>query len=119
MSKDILSEVERVGIPTRRIGHLERRGLKAVEEVGELAEAILGVSTGPDNYKGKSWADVVEEAVDVALMGIDIALTAVPPGVEYTREEWVEIVRQTFFRKLENWEEKIEKGQTFFKEETK
>lgn len=116
---DIISEIERIGTPTRQASNLERRGLKAVEEVGELAEALLGASLGEDNYKGKTWEHVLEEAVDVALMGIDIALTAVPPDEEWSREHWELKVRIMFEDKLRKWEEKIASGQTFFKGETK
>ena len=60
--------------PTRCKTNLDRRLIKMLEELGELASAFLSV-TSMENAKNKTWADVQEEAVDVLIVGTDIALT--------------------------------------------
>jgi NTP pyrophosphatase (non-canonical NTP hydrolase) len=60
--------------PTRCTANLDRRLIKMLEELGELSEAFLSI-TSMDNDKNKTWADVQEEAVDVLIVGTDIALT--------------------------------------------
>jgi hypothetical protein len=120
-----LLAVEEAGAPTRGFGNIERKMMKTMEEVGELSEAVMGV-TSSTNYKNKTWEDVLEEAVDVAIMGLDVALT-IPPhecslischdalngkptqeDVEVRREK----VMAMFKKKLGIWEEKIEARQT-------
>lgn len=51
-----------------------------MEELGELAEAYLGV-TSSNNGKNKTWSDVREEIVDVLIVSLDLALTPLPGEV--------------------------------------
>lgn len=60
--------------PTRDYLNLNRRMLKLIEELGELAEAFLEC-TSIHNHKQKTWDDVKEESADVLIVAIDIALT--------------------------------------------
>jgi len=60
--------------PMRSTANLDRRLIKMLEELGELAEAFLSV-TSEHNDRNKTWADVQEEAVDVLIVATDIALT--------------------------------------------
>ena len=60
--------------PTRCKTNLDRRVIKMLEELGELSEAFLSI-TSVGNERNKTWADVQEEAVDVLIVGTDIALT--------------------------------------------
>ena len=53
----------------------ERRILKLMEEAGEVSEAFTS-STSPANRKKKTTEDVLEEAVDCALVSLDIAWRA-------------------------------------------
>lgn len=57
------------------------RGLKAAEESGELAQAVIGV-TGQNPRKGHShtWDDVLAEAVDVCVTAL-VFVASVRPGV--------------------------------------
>lgn len=48
-----------------------RRIIKLMEELGEVSEAFLNV-TSPNNRKNKSWNDVREELVDSFIVAIDI-----------------------------------------------
>jgi hypothetical protein len=90
---------------------VERRVLKTTEEVGELAEAVLSV-TSKSNAKGKKWMDIVDEACDVAIMGIDIAMTP-PPGAEGVSDEaWRDIVKNIFALKLKKWQTQVKHGRT-------
>lgn len=111
---DSLKEVERVGRKYRNHGNLHRKMMKTMEEVGELSEALMGV-TSKTNYKNKTWEDVLEESVDVVLMGLDIALT-IPPGecslAEDNEELRREKVEDMFRKKLKAWEEKASSQQT-------
>ena len=59
--------------PERSQENLPNRILKLIEELGELAQAYL--HQGSTNRKKKTWADVQEEAADVLIIAVDIALT--------------------------------------------
>lgn len=83
---------------------LEQRALKTTEEVGEMCEAICSSTGAPGcEYKNKTSADVVEEAWDVVICGISVALHAVP-GM--TMEEHEAIIT----RKLDKWKRKVKEG---------
>lgn len=60
--------------PTRAQPSLERRVTKLLEEIGEISQAFLSV-TSANNDKKKTWSDVREEAADVLIVALDIALT--------------------------------------------
>lgn len=60
--------------PARALSNTKRRLLKITEEKGEVAEAVLNV-TSPYNGKNKTWDDVREELVDCFIVAADIALT--------------------------------------------
>lgn len=60
--------------PERSIANLRRRLHKLLEELGEISEAYLSVTTTTPT-KSKTWLDVREEAVDVLIVAIDIAVT--------------------------------------------
>ncbi len=60
--------------PDRTEANLNRRIFKLFEELGELSEAYLA-STSSRSYKNKTWNDVREEAADVLIVALDIALT--------------------------------------------
>lgn len=59
---------------SRSPSNLNRRAHKGLEEIGELAEAFLNV-TSPGNYKVKNWLDVREEAIDVITNLFEVAVT--------------------------------------------
>lgn len=62
--------------PNRQQDNLHRRIFKLSEEYGEIIEAYLNV-TSSSNGKGKTWADVREEAVDLLIVAVDVALTPI------------------------------------------
>lgn len=75
--------------------NLERRILKFMEELGELAEAFLEC-TSQHNRKCKTWDDVKEEAADVLIVAIDIALT--PLTVARSHGQLVDAVKRQLYR---------------------
>src|SRR6185437_5449114 len=79
--KDIETIIEHVAEanPDRNLANLNRRVIKLFEELGELSEAYLA-STSSHSYKERTWNDVREEAADVLIVAIDIALTALHEG---------------------------------------
>lgn len=101
----------------RTVENFPRRFMKATEELGELGEAFNSV-TSPNNPKQKTWADVREEAVDLAIMAIDLAFTPLPPdreeyhvyGLDY-EVALSENVLATFARKLDKWEAQVKSGE--------
>lgn len=77
--------------------HLEysqmvRRVVKLSEETGELAQAFLDVTSATPR-RGKTAQDVIEEAVDVSIVALDIALTC-------GSKEQIELM---FRKKLDRW----------------
>ena len=87
--------------PTRTVDNIDRRSLKLSEEVGEVSQAVLAV-TSDTNLKQKTWTDVLEELADVIIVATDIALTQFP-GVQLTeaqrKQQLVEMIEQ----KLAKW----------------
>lgn len=61
---------------TRNVCNIARRVIKLHEELGEHAEAYLNV-TSAGNGKKKSWDDVREEAADLLIVAVDVALTPI------------------------------------------
>lgn len=74
---------------TRHIGNLGRRLIKLSEEIGEHAEAYLNV-TSVGNGKGKTWDDVREEAADMLIVAVDVALTPMSDAVTDAGREKME-----------------------------
>jgi hypothetical protein len=60
--------------PGRQATNIQRRTLKLIEELGEVAQAWLHV-TSQSNGKGKTWNDVREEAADCLIVALDIGWT--------------------------------------------
>lgn len=108
---DIVKEVQRVGRPMRSSNTLERRIMKTMEEVGELSEAFLSY-TSAKNPKEKGAQDILEEAVDVAIMGLDIALTQLEFDSGVTEEYYRKVVYEVFRAKLAKWEQQVAKDNT-------
>lgn len=57
--------------------NLGRRAIKGLEEIGELSECYLSL-TSPANYKNKTWDDFREEAVDILTNVIEVGITLIP-----------------------------------------
>ena len=111
--KHFLEWVQQIGESQRTSANVVRRVLKTTEEVGELAEAALSV-TSESNAKDKRWIHVIEEAVDVAIMGLDVALTK--PETGFTDEEWQRVVYAMFAQKLHKWELQAKGSRTLIPE---
>jgi hypothetical protein len=60
--------------PDRGEFNIHRRIIKLAEELGEVSEAYLNV-TSVNNGKNKTWDDVREEFADVLIVAVDVALT--------------------------------------------
>ncbi len=111
----VLKDIQEIGAVNRSPATVERRLLKATEELGELAEAVLS-ATSASNAKRKTWMDVVDEACDVAIMGIDIAMTK-PPGQESIDDDaWRDVVKKIFALKLKKWQSQVKHGRTLIPE---
>ena len=76
------------------------RQVKLTEEVGELAQAVLGMLSHPNASKraSSSFEDVLEEAVDVTICALDIFFTA-----GGTPEDLVDLLSSKTYK----WKEKI------------
>ena len=105
----IVTDVQRVGADERTIDNIERRALKSMEELGEMAEAVLS-ATSVSGGKAKTYLDIVEEACDVVIMGLDVALTK--PPIEMDDDMWRAIVKKIIGLKLEKWKKQIERKGT-------
>lgn len=98
---DLVHEVK-VTNPSRNVDSLYRRIMKLGEELGELMEAYLAV-TSEYNYKGKTWEDVREEAADAVIVGLDILLTATPDVENLSPEKQEELAYAMVVAKLQKW----------------
>ena len=77
---------------------LPQRGLKLMEEAGELAEAILGVDKAPgQEYKGLDLNNVKEEVIDVLLVSLSICYSSgmtddeILTGIKNKLDKWKKI----------------------------
>ena len=72
---------------TRNVCNIARRVIKLHEELGEHAEAYLNV-TNAGNGKKKCWDDVREEAADLLIVAVDVALTPIHSYDSIERTAW-------------------------------
>lgn len=86
--------------------YLSRRVIKVGEESGEISEAFLSV-TSESNSKNKTFEDVREEAVDTAIVALDIALTKFPGEEEMDDEQLYAAVENMIAKKLTKWRKKL------------
>jgi len=96
--------------PKRAVANLSRRVIKLGEELGETCEAYLYVTT-EEPRKELTWEDFREEAIDTAIVGIDLALTKLPIDEDKTPEEIEREVIEVFEQKLNKWRRQLERGQ--------
>lgn len=97
---------------------LIRRIGKLAEEYGELWEAFLNV-TSLHNGKNKSWRDVREEAIDLAIVSLDIVATRLPGDEGKTDEELCLEIIEIIETKLVKWDKtKIAKRDAVSEEES-
>ena len=108
---DIIKAVQLVGDTERGTRNIERRLAKATEELGELAEAVIDV-TSHHHSKGKSPEDIMEEAVDLAIVAVDIALTRIGVANDVDDNEMREMVELMFGRKLNKWQKQVTEGRS-------
>lgn len=88
--------------PNRSVSELSRRIIKLAEEIGELSEAYLSVSS-ETNYKNKTWSDVREEATDAIIVALDVFLTDMPEDKNKSFEDKVHLLNEIINRKVEKW----------------
>ena len=89
---------------------LMRRVIKLSEEVGEVAEAALGVTADDgENYKEKTYDDLREEIVDTLIVGMDLVLSIFPDEEDMTYEQIIENRSKIFERKIDKWLQKKKK----------
>ncbi len=96
--------------PDRSVKNISRRLHKLTEETGETAEAYLYVTT-VDNRKKLTWDDLREEALDAAIVAMDIALTRLPIDSGKTSKEIEQEVIEVIERKLAKWQKQLDTGQ--------
>ena len=97
--------------PDRCEATLARRLIKLSEELGEVSEAYLNVTSG-SNAKAKSWDDFREELIDLMIVTMDCLLTPLDReeavGLK-AREAEIERVLEV---KLEKWRRAMTTGST-------
>jgi NTP pyrophosphatase (non-canonical NTP hydrolase) len=95
----VVTEIHRIVRDVERKS-LQELALKTGEEVGELQEAVLGVTGAAGcGYKGKTYDDIAEEAVDVVICALATALKSgrVAPN---------DLIA-VFQKKMRKWEDKL------------
>jgi len=94
---------------TRNFANFHRRTIKLMEELGELSEAYLNV-TSASNGKGLSYFDIREEAVDCVIVAVDLALTPTPDQDDMSTEEVVKAMTTMISLKLAKWKKNRDTG---------
>jgi NTP pyrophosphatase (non-canonical NTP hydrolase) len=90
--------------------YLNRRVTKMSEETGECSQAFLSV-TSEENSKNKTFTDVREEAVDAAIVSLDVAMTRFPGEENLSEDEIIALVEAMVSKKLKKWVKKVKKKQ--------
>ena len=106
---DFIHRIHKIN-PARSRKNLARRVIKLSEETGETAEAYLYVTT-ENSKKDMTWDDIREEALDTAIVGLDIALTRFPTDKDRSSEEIEQEVIDVIERKLAKWQRQLDSGQ--------
>lgn len=96
---------------TRHFANFHRRTIKLMEELGELSEAYLNV-TSAGNGKGLSYADIREEAADCVIVAVDLALTPTPDQEELTTEQVTQAMADMIAKKLAKWRKNRDTGRS-------
>ena len=97
--------------PGRHVDTLNRRALKLIEELGEVSEAYLNV-TSQQNAKGKTWADVREELVDLLIVVGDCLLTPFPGEEGMSPADLERRITEVTLVKLAKWKRALAAGQS-------
>lgn len=97
--------IERIRNSDTTFKNLDRKMIKLSEEVGELAEAYLGI-TSDWNFKNKTEDDFKEEAVDVLLVIFDILLTQTPLEKTLSNYEIDDKILKIIDKKMKKWEKR-------------
>ena len=111
--KKIFKEIIEIN-PARSVQDFEHRSMKILEELGEVSEAWLNVNSVA-NAKNKTWEDVREEAVDVAIVALDLIFTNLPIDTNKSHEDLMVEVETLFLSKLAKWRSNIEKQKALLK----
>ena len=85
----ILSYVSKIDVvnPYKTMAGIERKLLKINEEMGEVMEAYLNV-TSKHNQKNKTWDEVLEELIDVSIIVVDVGLSISSAKI-FSEHAWV------------------------------
>jgi NTP pyrophosphatase (non-canonical NTP hydrolase) len=92
--------------PTRSLDHYVRKSLKLCEETGELAQAVLSI-TSDANIKNKTRADVLEEVVDVFIVASDLLFTRFEDEVDMSEAELEQSRIEVINKKLNRWKQRM------------
>lgn len=106
---DFIKRIHKIN-PARSRQNLGRRVIKLSEETGETSEAYLYATT-VDSRKGITWDDIREEALDTAIVALDIAFTRMPTDKHRSSEEIELEVIDVIERKLAKWQRQLDSGQ--------
>ena len=95
----MFEDIYNIEDPERNFNNVGRRIIKLSEELGELSEAYLSY-TNPNSYKNKQYEDIIEEAVDCAIVSLDILVTLI--------KEDKQLAYTVFEKKLNKWRKQLE-----------
>lgn len=95
---DILKEISLISSKNPSRVDMSRRLLKLQEELGELSQAYLSYSS-ENNPRGKTLDDLIEEACDVGIVAMDVAMI-LAGGDQKSVEAEIKV-------KLQKWESKL------------
>lgn len=99
---NLIEEIWKANKDRRKVQDPARRVIKLAEEMGECAQAYLSV-TSEANEKNKTWKDVMEEAIDTAIVALDIAMTDNPEIKDKKFDEIEKYINNIINVKLEKW----------------
>lgn len=93
--------------PKRSLENLDRRLLKAFEEMGEAVQANL-VASSPSSDKDLDWHDFREELIDSLIMIYDLLYTPLPIDGDDSRKKIEKEIVRVFDLKMAKWKKQIE-----------
>lgn len=102
---DVIGRIKIIGKKGRNLPELIYRTAKLAEEAGECNGAQISVDK--KSYKGLTYMDVLEEALDTFIVSVDISVTDFPEFKDKSEQEINDYIIDMLNIKLDKWEKTL------------